>query len=154
MSAAGMLNVGQVVRERHGRDRVALVGFGGHHGSVIAASSWGGATQSMSVPPAPERTHEDLLHQALGVPSLFVFPDDRATPWLSSRRGHRAIGVVYLPEGERRGNWVPTVLGMRYDAFLSFDSTEALHPLHGETVQRAGELETFPTGDLAPTARR
>jgi len=134
MASAGMLNVGQVVRERHSDDGVVLVGFGGHHGSVIAASSWAAPMRRMPVPDAPEGTHEDLLHQVAGEPSLLVFPDDRRSPWLSARRGHRAIGVVYHPEGERRGNWVPTVIGGRYDAFVSFDDTEALTPLHQLTT--------------------
>src|SRR3954470_2134829 len=41
MAKAGMVNVGQLVRERHTPDRVILVGFGGHHGTVIAADAWG-----------------------------------------------------------------------------------------------------------------
>lgn len=57
-----------------------------------------------------------------------------------------AIGVVYHPERERRGNWVPTVLGRRYDAFLSFDWTDALHPLHWEAPQPHAEKETYPSG--------
>ena len=37
MAAAGMVNLGQLARERHGRDQVVLVGFGTHRGSVIAS---------------------------------------------------------------------------------------------------------------------
>ena len=33
-------------------------------------------------------------------------------------RGHRAIGVVYHPDLEHLGNYVPTVLSRRYDAFI------------------------------------
>jgi erythromycin esterase-like protein len=144
MSAAGMVNVGQLVRERHAPEGVALVGFGGHHGSVIAGAVWGAPARRMPVPPAPSGTHEDLLHRAVGAASLLVFPDARDTPWLASRRGHRAIGVVYDPQRDPRGNWVPTVMGNRYDAFCSFDTTEALHPLHLEPAHPAGELETYP----------
>ena len=36
-----------------------------------------------------------------------------------AERGHRAIGVVYDPEAERYGNYVPTVLPLRYAAFHS-----------------------------------
>jgi erythromycin esterase len=43
---------------------------------------------------------------------------------------HRAIGVVYHPEQEKRGNYVPSVLSSRYDAFIYIDETTALHPLH------------------------
>ncbi|MDP9402768.1 MAG: erythromycin esterase family protein [Actinomycetota bacterium] len=144
MAAAGMLNVGQVVRERHERDGVVLVGFGGHRGSVIAADSWGAPMRRMPVPPAPAGTHEDLLHQVAPHPSLLVFPDRRDTPWLSACRGHRAIGVVYRPDSDRHGNWVPTVMGGRYDAFCSFADTEALHPLHFEAAQASGERDTYP----------
>lgn len=43
--------------------------------------------------------------------------------------GHRAIGVVYRPEYEQYGNYVPSIIPDRYDAFLHFDHTQALHPL-------------------------
>ncbi|HWC10528.1 MAG TPA: erythromycin esterase family protein, partial [Acidimicrobiales bacterium] len=146
MAAHGMVNVGQLVRERHGDDDVVLVGFAGHHGSVIAADAWGAGIRVMDVPPAPPGSHEDLLHQAVGQNAVLVFPPDRPGRWLTGRRGHRAIGVVYHPEAERFGNWVPTVMGRRYDALLSFEATESLHPLHLEAAQPAAEQETFPWG--------
>ena len=44
------------------------------------------------------------------------------------------------------GNYVPTVLPLRYDAFLYLDQTAALHPLH-LTPREEGEVpETFPSG--------
>jgi erythromycin esterase-like protein len=144
MASVGMVNVGQLVRERHDAEGVALVGFGGHRGHVIAADQWGSTMRSMPVPPAPHGTHEQLLHDALGEDSLLLFPDRRDSEWLTTRRGHRAIGVVYRPDRDAWGNWVPTVMGRRYDAFLSFDDTHALHPLHAEHPQPHAELETFP----------
>jgi hypothetical protein len=39
MARAGMLNIGQLVREQHRDDGVVLAGFGSHHGSVIAGKS-------------------------------------------------------------------------------------------------------------------
>ena len=138
MAAAGMVNVGQIVRQRHDRDGVVLVGFGGYEGRVIAADFWGAPPRTMPVPPAPARTHEDLLHRVAPAASLLVFPDDRRSPWLAGRRGHRAIGVVYHPSAERRGNWVPTVMGRRYDAFCHFHHTGGLHPLHLQAAQPGG----------------
>jgi erythromycin esterase-like protein len=85
-----------------------------------------------------------LLHDAWGAPGLFVFPMGTDGEWLHSRRGHRAIGVVYSPRTDRAGNWVPTVLGRRYDAFCYFDETSALHPLHAELPQEHAEQETYP----------
>ena len=141
MAAHGMVNVGQLVRERHDDDGVVLVGFGGYRGSVTAGRSWDAPAQAMTVPPAPSGTHEDLLHRAVGAPSLLVFGDDRHTPWLATRRGHRAIGVVYRPEQDQWGNWVP-VIGSRYDAFLSFEQTSALRPLGAPATK--GERDTAP----------
>ncbi|MEU0313582.1 erythromycin esterase family protein [Nocardioides sp. NPDC006273] len=35
MSDAGMVNVGQLVRQRYGEPDTVLVGFASHHGSVV-----------------------------------------------------------------------------------------------------------------------
>jgi erythromycin esterase-like protein len=48
MARAQMVNVGQLVRERHANDGVWLVGFGSHHGTVIAADEWGATMQRMA----------------------------------------------------------------------------------------------------------
>lgn len=59
-------------------------------------------------------------------------------------RGHRAIGVVYHPERDRFGNYVPTVLPQHYDTFLYVDRTHHLNPLHLK-AQHDGDLpETYP----------
>jgi erythromycin esterase-like protein len=63
-----------------------------------------------------------------------------------TRRGQRAIGVVYNPAYERYGNYVPTELGKRYDSFLYVDKTHGLHPLHMPEVKDEDLPETFPTG--------
>ena len=65
------------------------------------------------------------------------------------KRDQRAIGVVYNPEHERYGNYVPTILTNRYDAFVYIDKSEAIHPLHmpAESGEVKEDLpETFPTG--------
>ena len=53
--------------------------------------------------------------------------------------------MVYDPRREA-GNYVPTVMGRRYDALVWFEETTALHPLRHETPPREPELETEPTG--------
>jgi erythromycin esterase len=145
MAAAGLVTVGQLVREAHAAEGVALVGFAAHRGSVVAASGWGEPERVLPVPDAVPGSHEDLLHRALAAPAVLDFGADRSGPWLSARRGHRAIGVVYEPRQER-GNYVPTVMGGRYDALLWFERAEALRPLHHEAAPREPELETEPTG--------
>jgi erythromycin esterase-like protein len=145
MASAGLVNVGQLVRERHAGDGVALVGFAGHRGSVLAADAWGKPERVLVVPKAVTESHEDLLHRALGGPATLVFGEDRSGPWLSTWRGHRAIGVVYDPRHEA-GNYVPTEMGRRYDALVWFEEATALQPLHHEAPPREPELETEPTG--------
>ena len=145
MARAGMVNVGQLLRERHSPERVALVGFAGHRGSVMAASGWGEPEVALEVPEARAGSHEDLLHRVLGRPAVLVFPEERTGPWLTVPRGHRAIGVVYEPRRET-GNYVPTVMGRRYDALVWQEDTSALHPLHHEAPPHEPEYETEPSG--------
>jgi erythromycin esterase-like protein len=136
MAHAGMVNVGQLLRERHGGHDVVLVGLGGYRGGVIAGEEWGAQMQRMPVPAARPGSLEALLHEAVGTDSLLVLPRGDRPEWLERRLDHRAIGVVYRPERERWGNYVPTVLGKRYDAFLYLEDTSPLQPLH---LERADE---------------
>jgi len=145
MAGHGEVNVGQLVRERHGRDRVLAIGFASHHGTVVAANRWDAPARVLPLPPARNGSIEDLLMAALPEPALLDLPaPDRQPQWLRERYGHRAVGVVYDPDQERWGNYVPTVLGDRYDALLWLPKTQALRPLHLEPDH--GEAETWPTG--------
>src|SRR5262245_246557 len=146
MADDGMVNVGQLVRHHYGTRNTVLVGFGSHRGSVIAAKDWEAPMEVMHVPDAREESWEDVLHRAGATDRLLVFDGGAASKAVAETRGHRAIGVVYHPEVESFGNYVPTVLPKRYDAFMYLDRTRALHPLHLK-ARHAGEVpETFPTG--------
>src|ERR1051325_1337233 len=148
MMRAGMVNVGQLVREAHEDEGVVLVGFGTHHGSVIAAQEWGLPMERMTVPPARQGSLEQRLHDAGVVQALLLFDgsDDGGIPGLDEPLAHRAIGVVYDPRRERWGNYVPTIVPRRYDAFMYIDATTAVDPLH-MPVTIGGELpETYPSG--------
>jgi erythromycin esterase-like protein len=145
MSLSGLVNTGQLARERYGPEQVVLVGFGTHSGTVVAGEAWGAGTQVMSVPPARPGSLEDELHHTAPGAALFTFPRSEQPDLLTTTLPHRAIGVVYHPERERWGNYVSTVLGERYDAFLWFDQTTALHPLHTRGVDVL-EPETYPSG--------
>ena len=144
MADRGEVNVGQLVRERHGADDVLLVGFGTHGGSVIAGESWGAPMERMTVPPSRETSYGDVFHRADVGDAYLTFDDvDDGSP-LDAERGHRAIGVVYHPEREL-GNYVPTVLPERYDSFVHLEETSTLHPLHLEPYA-ASPPETYPWG--------
>ena len=142
----GEVTIGSLARERFGADRVVLVGFGGHRGTVIAGHTWGAPMEMMPVPAARPGSIEDILHAEAPPQALFVFPPLRDRPdVLVDELPHRAIGVVYRPERDRWANYVPSVLGDRYDAFFWFDQTNAVRPLHPYRVD-AREPETYPSG--------
>ncbi|MEX2141728.1 MAG: erythromycin esterase family protein [Pirellulales bacterium] len=146
MREQGEVNVGQLVREEHGEDDVVLVGFSSHRGTVIAGESWDAPMEIMDVPPGRAESWEDVLHRAGEENKLLLLRDTpRASP-MYEERGHRAIGVVYHPEYERHGNYVPSVMPRRYDALLFIDESHALHPLHIEPAAVEEVPETYPTG--------
>jgi erythromycin esterase len=131
MAAAGMVNLGQLARERYGADLgVVVVGFSTFQGSVIAGDAWGAPMRRMLVPPAATGTHDEALHEASAARDALFVLDAEADGALRRSRGQRAIGVVYDPEYERVGNYVPTVLPLRYDVMLHCDVSHALRPLH------------------------
>jgi erythromycin esterase-like protein len=147
MADQGEITIGQLMRERHGQDGVVLVGFGSYQGSVIAGREWEAPMERMRVPPAQNGSWEDVLHRAGAGDKLLPFANADQTSEMLQPRGHRAIGVVYHPEFEQYGNYVPSVLPRRYDAFLFLDKTHALHPLHEITPGEAGEVpQTYPSG--------
>jgi erythromycin esterase-like protein len=148
MARAGMVNVGQLVRQAHDREGVVIVGFGTHRGTVIAADEWGAPMRRLPVPAAREGTFEDACQRA-GVGDLLVRfdgSDDGGIVGLDEPIDHRAIGVVYDPDAERWGNYVPTIVPRRYDAFVFVEESSALDPFHLATEVHDEVPETFPSG--------
>jgi erythromycin esterase-like protein len=147
MADDGMVNLGQLARERYGEGDAVLVGFGTHSGTVIAGAEWEAPMERMRVPAARPDSWEDVLHRAGAGDTLLVFDAAaRADETLAGWRGQRAVGVVYDPDIERYGNYVPTVLPRRYDALLFLDRTRALRPLHVPPREEGEVPETYPTG--------
>ncbi|EFM12165.1 Erythromycin esterase [Paenibacillus curdlanolyticus YK9] len=126
MAEEGMVNVGQLLREKY-NEEVFAIGYGTYQGTVVAGRSWGAPLSEMKVPKAISNSWEELLHRSGAEDKILLF-DKRAKELDEVTLGHRAIGVVYHPERER-GNYVPTVISKRYDAFIYFDQTHALTPL-------------------------
>jgi len=146
MVRSGMFNLGQLVRERHRADDTVLVGFGSHRGSVVAGKAWDAPMERMPVPEAEADSWEDVLHRAAATDQLLLLPKNGLPHGWSEVRGHRAIGVVYDPRYEAFGNYVPTVLPERYDAFLYVDRTHALQALHLPAHDDHEVPETYPSG--------
>lgn len=143
MVAGGMVNLGQLARERYGDQNVYIVGFGSYSGTVIAAKEWGGKVETMRVPPARKGSWEALLH-ATGASDKILFSSELAgQETLQQHIGNRAIGVQYDPSDER-GNYVPSQIPKRYDAFIFINQSKALQPLG--TRPSNEPPDTYPSG--------
>jgi erythromycin esterase-like protein len=142
----GELNVGQLVRERYGRDAL-LVGFTTHAGTVTAASDWGTPAERKTVRPAAFGSYESMFHAA-GLGNALLDLRDRAARaiGLATPRLERAIGVVYRPETERQSHYFEAALSRQFDFVLHYDRTRAVEPLERTAVWERGEPpETYPS---------
>ncbi|HEY0549108.1 MAG TPA: erythromycin esterase family protein [Verrucomicrobiae bacterium] len=147
MGERGELNVGQLVRERHGREAIS-VGFTTYTGTVTAASDWDAPAECKRVRPGMDDSYEQLFHQA-GAPN-FLLPlrgNKRLASAFARERLERAIGVIYRPDTERWSHYFHARLAAQFDAVIHFDETRAVEPLERTLEWNEGELlETFPTG--------
>ncbi|MFS0863757.1 erythromycin esterase family protein [Fredinandcohnia sp. 179-A 10B2 NHS] len=128
MVKESIVNVGQILREKLGNEELYIVGFGTNRGTVIAADEWGVNFEKMTVPPGVPGSWEDVMHQAGAHDKILVFTEENKHLF-SDTIGHRAIGVVYNPQYEQYGNYVPSVMSDRYNAFVFVDCSRALSPL-------------------------
>lgn len=122
----GEHNLGQLARQRWG-DKVALIGFGTHKGTVTAASDWGGRAEVMSVRPSHPGSLERECHDS-GLPCFVL--DMNADPVLrralARPRPQRFIGVIYRPDSELLSHYMQCAASRQYDGWVWFDQTSAL----------------------------
>ena len=145
MGLRGELNLGQLVRTAAPDDSL-LVGFTTSHGTVTAASDWGGPAERKQVRQAMPGSFEDLFHEHGAAQFLLplVGVDQRigATSLLE-----RAIGVIYRPHTERASHWFHARMPQQFDAVVHLDHTTAVEPLERSSRWDDGEPpETYPSG--------
>jgi erythromycin esterase-like protein len=128
MPRHGRINLGQLAREGVATGDVFAVGFGSDRGKVIASDGWGGQIREKHVPEGRAGSYEAVFRRAVPENALLFSEDLPDGDALGEARGNRAIGVVYHPDREA-GNYVPTVLPERYDAFVYIEETGALNPI-------------------------
>jgi len=133
----GEYNIGQLVRQKLGKENSFNIGFTSYTGTVLAATSWGGIAQKFDLTPAYEDSYEAIFHQS--VPENWslilrsntdaVKPSEELVSQLNYTRTERMVGVQYVKKSERRSHYVPATLPQQFDSVIHFDQTEALHPL-------------------------
>jgi len=144
MGDSGMFNIGELARKRHGRDNVALIGFGSYRGSVLAGDAWGEPVKVINLPAGKKGSFEEMCHEAGD--QFFILSDDiRESEFFEKAIPHRAVGVVYHPERVQYGNYFPSIIPDRYDAFIFFDRSDALNIIPAG-AEKKKLPETYPFG--------
>jgi erythromycin esterase-like protein len=146
MSARGELNVGQLLREFHHGDTFS-VGFTTFHGTVTAASNWGGEANRKRVRQGMEDSYEKLFHD-FDLPRFQLnLHEESIREELPEKLLERAIGVIYLPETERYSHYFSARLADQFDVVLHFDETRAVEPLERTSAWEKGEYpDLYPSG--------
>jgi erythromycin esterase-like protein len=146
MSARGEFNIGQLVRQKYG-DAAYLIGFGTDHGTVAAASEWGGPMEVKQVRAAHMDSYERVCHEVRT--DNFLLPlrkpmQEITRKRLLAERLERAIGVIYRPDTELQSHYFYASLPRQFDEYIWFDETRAVAPLSREITK--GMPDTFPFG--------
>ncbi|MGB8713394.1 MAG: erythromycin esterase family protein [Onishia taeanensis] len=144
--ARGQHNIGQLVRERFGAERVLLVGFTTHTGHVAAARDWDSPVEQRWVRPARKDSYEGLFHQS-GLDRFYLPLSGVEAEPLNATSLERAIGVIYRPETERGSHYFRASLARQFDAIFHLDETTAVEPFDTGGPWRKEEVpETYPFG--------
>jgi len=146
MGRGGEVNVGQLCRERWGKD-VFNVGFTTHDGIVAAASGWGAPVEFKRVNPSLPESYERVFHDT-GIPAFMLLFDEspRAVEALTPERLERAIGVIYAPRTERYSHYFDASLPRQFDAVIHYDTTGPVMPLERTAPFEPESAETYPSG--------
>lgn len=148
MAGQGEWNVGELMRKRW-PDDVFLLGFTTYEGTVLAASEWDHPGEVKRVQPGLPGSWEEVFH-GVGLESFALIP--QAHPLirtlLEESLLERAIGVIYLPQSERRSHYFTARIGSQFDAVVHIDRTRALEPLvdAGAAGPEVEIPETYPVG--------
>jgi erythromycin esterase-like protein len=128
MSRRGELNIGQLLRERHGRAAL-LVGFLTHSGTVYAAPEWDAPGSVHPLRPALPESFAGRFHAQGLKRALLLLREPSVSKALAERRLERAVGVVYQPWTERESHYFEAELPRQFDAVIYLDRTSAVTPL-------------------------
>lgn len=146
MGWAGEFNIGELARKAW-RERAVLIGQGTDRGTVMAADDWDEPRQIMTVRPSRPDSWERRFVDAGAPRTLTDWRDGRNDELLELLRTvhlERAIGVIYRPHTERQSHYFEAVLAEQFDAWIWFETSEAVTPLGPEHLE--GTPDTYPFG--------
>ena len=146
LGSGGELNLGQLVRERHGAAG-CLIGMTTHTGTVTAARAWDAPAELKDVRASLPGSYERLFHDT-GIPAFWLRLSEPPLRRALSvpPRLERAIGVIYKPDSERASHYFLADLPEQFDLVVHVDETRALEPLERWSRHDVDLPETYPTG--------
>ncbi|MFA9565969.1 MAG: erythromycin esterase family protein, partial [Acidimicrobiales bacterium] len=146
MGARGEHNLGQLSRRDFGTD-VFNVGFGTDHGTVAAASEWGGRLERKAIRPSHPDSYERVCHDT-GVGAFLLHLREPVRPEVREELAapllERAIGVIYRPETELQSHYFQASLSHQFDEYVWIDATTPVTPLAAHHLH--GLPDTYPFG--------
>ena len=145
MGERGEINVGQLLRERYGKDTLSI-GFTTYEGTVTASSDWNALAERKLVRPGLDGSIEFLMH-SVDLPQFVLFLHDQQLGGFATPLLERAIGVIYRPQTERQSHYFQARLTEQFDVLIHIDRTTALVPLEPSPHWYHEEVpETYPSG--------
>jgi len=123
---SGLINMGQLLRERIGKDKVFILGSASYQGEVRAARSWQGQGKVQPVAPAREHSVERLLYRWQWSNPLLYWDTAQSQRLWSFDILHRGIGVEFDSTEDDAETWSVTNIAKRYDALVFWKITGAL----------------------------
>ena len=112
---------------------------------MTAASEWDGPAERKRVRPAMEGSYELLFHDFGEEKFYLPLRGNDVAVRLEDPMLERAIGVIYLPQSERRSHYFYASLPRQFDAVLHYDITRAVEPLERWELEHTTEVpETYP----------
>jgi erythromycin esterase-like protein len=128
-AAEGELNIGQLMKQRHG-DRAYLVGFFTQSGTVLAAPRWDSPGRVYDLrPPLPESYSGLFNRTGIAAFMLLLRDNPQLREQFSRPMLQRAVGVIYVPHAERQSHYFDAALGKQFDAAIFFAQSRAVRPL-------------------------
>jgi erythromycin esterase-like protein len=145
MSRRGEVNLGQLARERYGRNAFSI-GFSTYDGTVTAADDWDAPMDRKRLRPALAGSYERTFHDSGSAKFWLDLHDPDVAQALRGPLLQRAVGVIYRPRTERWSHYFDAQLPRQFDVMIHLDRTEALEPLDRSAGWDEGEPpETWPT---------
>jgi erythromycin esterase-like protein len=122
------VSLGNLLRSHYGERNVFIAGAGSYSGTLLAAEKWGNAFREMTMAVADDSTWEQKMHQLSPQNKIIISKEISDKPSMMRWISHMGIGVTYHPL-DRTGIYTLSVLPDKYDAFLFFEKSHALHPI-------------------------